>query len=272
MRVFPVPGLAAGDVTQFEVSDADGSFRATSMAGANVTFTGAPRAMGCIATACCNCPFRTDSGQVARLPDGSQVMTMNAFFDPAPGRSVHGDGSSVVAYRSNDADGLSWRYLAPVALAEDWDGWSGEGPNESALSLLADGSTLLAVVRLDAGDGGAGGKPYGKSFSTDGGASWSPLANMTAPTGGTLIGTAKPQLALVGSQLVLIGGRPGNKVWVNADGTGGDAWDEYALPAPAQQASTCYNGIVAVNTTNGIATFDSSGMYYAVPFTLTSDC
>ena len=35
--------------------------------------------------------------------------------------------------------------------------------------------------------------------------------------------------------LVLIGGRPGNKVWVNPDGMGGDTWIEQLLPPAAQR-------------------------------------
>ena len=31
-------------------------------AGVNLTFTGLPRAMGCIQTTCCNCPFRSTLG------------------------------------------------------------------------------------------------------------------------------------------------------------------------------------------------------------------
>ena len=60
--------------------------------------------------------------------------------------------------------------------------------------------------------------------------------------------------------LVLIGGRPGNKVWVNPDGLGGDTWIEQLLPPAAQRwGSTCYNGIVALNSTAGIAAYDESG-------------
>lgn len=66
--------------------------------------------------------------------------------------------------------------------------------------------------------------------------------------------------------LVLIGGRPGNKVWVNPDGLGGDTWIEQLLPPAAQRwGSTCYNGIVALNSTAGIAAYDESGSRRTTP-------
>ena len=106
--------------------------------------------------------------------------------------------------------------------------------SESSISLLADGKTLICIIRMDAGDGHASGKPYAKRFSTDQvsppnvlssgwarrtrdveprrrpaaraqGRTWGALTNMTAG-----VGTAKPRVLLMGRSLVLIGGRPGN--------------------------------------------------------------
>ena len=141
--------------TRFAI-DGDGSLTATPL-DANITFVGSPRPLGCIVTGCCNCPFRTDSGNVVQLADGSQLVVLNVFPAPLANRSASGDGSSVAVYRS-DADGVSWTFLSFVATAEDYP-WSGEGPNEATLTLLADGTTLLCIVRMDAGDGHASGKP-----------------------------------------------------------------------------------------------------------------
>jgi len=88
-----------------------------------------------------------------------------------------------------------------------------------------------------------------------------------------MVGTAKPRVVLLDATkgpLVLIGGRPLNKVWVNPDGMGGETWVEFMLPDAAQHASTCYNGIVAINATAGIVAWDSAGAYYAAPFKLTT--
>ena len=151
-------------------------------------------------------------------------------------------------------------------MTEDYQ-WSGEGPNESTLSLLADGKTLMAVIRMDAGDGHAAGKPYSKSFSTDQGRTWSKLVPL--PAG---VGTAKPRMVLMDptkGPLVLVGGRPGNKVWVNKDGMGGDDWVEQELGGASSRASTTsYNGVVALTATTGIIAYDSDSKVYAVPFEL----
>ena len=104
------------------------------------------------------------------------------------------------------------------------------------------------------------------------------------------IGTAKPRLLLmdgVHGPLVLVGGRPGNKVWVNEDGVGGEDWTEYAMPAPpnatvaatgagrtttvstgAGRATTSYNGVARLTGTTGAVSYDYNGRTYAAPFTL----
>merc|ERR1712232_1147152 len=123
----------------------------------------------------------------------------------------------------------------------------------------------------DAGDGGVGGKPYAKTFSKDGGRSWSPLERM--PDG---VGTAKPHVILAGlhGPLLLVGGRPGNKLWVNPDGMAGDEWIEYDIPSPslptvdAISATTSYNGVAALTETTGAVTFDYDNVVYSVPYTL----
>ena len=76
----------------------------------------------------------------------------------------------------------------------------GEGPNENSLVRLADGKTLMAVVRYGAGDGGLTMDPpvdcgkyiercytsYRSFFSTDEGRSWS------GPTLMEGVGTCRP--------------------------------------------------------------------------------
>ena len=130
---------------------------------ANLSATGLPRGIGCIQTSCCNCPFRFDSGNTVRLPDGSLVISVNVYYKPE--QPIKGDGSSVAVF-SSDREGLNWKWRSDVATAEDYQ-WSGEGPNESTISLLSDGKTLICILRMDAGDGHATGKPYSKRLSTD---------------------------------------------------------------------------------------------------------
>jgi len=88
----------------------------------------------------------TDSGNTVRLNDGSLVIIFNVFLQPEQGHPIKGDGSSVVAFKS-DPDGLAWSFMSYVALAEDYQ-WSGEGPNESTLSLLADGEDVFLLKHI----------------------------------------------------------------------------------------------------------------------------
>ena len=225
-------------------------------------------------TRCCNCPFRVDSGNTVRLPDTSLLLAMNVYYSPTPG--LQGDGSSVVLFHSQD--GLQWQFRANIAVAENFP-WSGEGPNEATISLLSGGKVLMCVFRVDAGDGGRRDKPYMKTFSSDWGVTWSPAQNMSAG-----IGTAKPRLLLmdpVDGPLMLVGGRPGNKVWVNPDGDGGDEWHEYDMPPPPSEeggwdggavsvgrSTTSYNGIAKLTPKTGAVSYDLNHRVYAVYFSI----
>lgn len=224
--------------------------------------------------------YIVDSGNTVRLADGSLVISINLYYQPGA-QKIKGDGSSVVLL-SSDGEGLNWEWRSDVATAEEFQ-WSGEGPNESTLSLLSDGTTLICIIRMDAGDGHATGKPYAKRFSTDQGRSWGPLQNMSAS-----VGTAKPRLLLMDGSLILVGGRPGNWAWLNPDGMGGDTWIPHEFPPPPPSLlaaaaagargapsdefikSTCYNGVAAVNATHGAFTFDDGQDNFAVPFALVS--
>jgi hypothetical protein len=258
-----------GSKPTFYSIDGRGRFSAVTQDTLNLTFTGLPREMGCIQTTCCNCPFRADSGNMARLHDTTLVLAMNVFYQPSPG--LKGDGSSVVLYSSQG--GLDWKFKSNIAVAEDFP-WSGEGPNEATVSLLANEKTLICIFRVDAGDGGKGGKPYMKTFSHDDGATWSAPQNMSAG-----VGTAKPRLILLDrtkGPLILVGGRPGNKVWVNPDGFGGDEWYEQDMPSPppcskctsTQKLSTSYNGIALLTPTTGAVSFDYNNHIYTASFSV----
>jgi len=263
----PITDFWGTDPIAFSI-DSAGTLVDTVRTGVNVTFTGLPRPLGCswVLNRCCTCPFRADSGNAVRLADGSLVMTMNVFLKPLI-TNFSGDGSSVVAYTS-DAEGLAWTFSGYVAVAEDYQE-SGEGPNESTLSLLADGKTLMCVIRLDAGDGHVHAKPYHKSTSVDGGKTWTPLVSLP-----TDVGTAKPRMVLMhptNGPLVLIGGRPGNRMWINPDGMG-DEWQYIPLPhgPNVTYGGTGYNGVVALTATTGIASYDEGGSLWGVAFSLSS--
>lgn len=92
-------------------------------------------------------------GGPIRRADGALVATIGLYWAGTP-LTPSPDGSilkmSVVAISSTD--GYRWTYLSIVANATDGASSSVFGPNENDISLLADGKTLLCVLRMD-GDG-----------------------------------------------------------------------------------------------------------------------
>ncbi len=206
----------------------------------NISVSGLPRAISCDPKAprgAFGCPFRLNpGGDVLALPDGSLLLSALVYWGGAPPASAPG-ATSVVALRSTSG-GAEWTYAGTIADAAAYPG-SKEGPNESALALLADGATVAAVVRLDAGDGQPSHppgpfSPYALATSADGGRSWVPRGLL----GGA--GCARPRLLAAGSggPLLLSGGRwqvagssgPPDaddggwdpRMWVNAAGDAGD--------------------------------------------------
>ena len=125
------------------------------------------------------------------------------FPHPAPGKAPGPCcNNSVGIFRS--VDGFAWEFASVVAHKADIAG-SEEGPNESTLAVLKDGS-LLVLFRVDGGDGTPNQphKPYMSASSTDGGHTWSKPQSL--PAG---VMAAKPMAAvLADGTLLLSGGRP----------------------------------------------------------------
>jgi len=205
----------------------------------NISVSGLPRAIYCAGgKGAFGCPFRLNpGGDLVALPDGSLLLAAIVYWG-APSASAPG-ATSVVALRSADG-GFEWEFRGTIADAAAYPA-SMEGPNESALALLADGATLAAVVRLDAGDGkraGAPGpySPYALALSGDGGRTWTPRGLIAGA------GCARPRLFAVGgggaAPLLLSGGRwraPGGgggwepRLWINAAGDAGDFGQFYSV-------------------------------------------
>jgi hypothetical protein len=134
-----------------------------------------------------------------------------------------------------------------------WFPHAQEGPSENALAVLSDRKTLLAMMRMDGGDGCSRSPPgcvtkhsaYFKSTSTDNAKTWSfPVA-----VPGT--GAARPRLAQLGGgagPLILGGGRALNLgtrdilMWINADGMG-ESWKMVSI-------SYWHNRLLAANSTD----------------------
>eukprot|EP01052_Picozoa_sp_SAG31_P050215 SAG31_NODE_11359_length_1039_cov_1.205319_2_plen_152_part_01 len=112
-----------------------------------------------------------------------------------------GDGQATSVLAMGSADGKVFNYLGPIATASEFP-TSQEGPNEMDLSWLPGNKAILAVIRLDGGDGPRT-HPYvnyHKSISTSRGLTWSKATPIVA-------GCARPRLLQVGSTMLLSGGR-----------------------------------------------------------------
>ena len=169
--------------------------------------------------------------------------------------------SSVVAWYSTDC--VSWVLRGVLADAFNHPS-SLEGPNEHDVALLADGVTLLAVVRLDGGDGGLKPPrqpyeylPYFQLTSTDWGRTWQGASIPNA-------GCVRPRLLLLGNTLLLSGGRfraHGNTsdvlLWESADGRG-KKWRPYSL-------SYQHNALARPGTPLFTADVNNSGPLFTLP-------
>jgi len=167
---------------------------------------------------------------VLRLADSSYLMAATAAFAGVPPRPTP-DGprvpTSLLAFASTDA--LNWQYRGVIAMSFNWSAF---GPNESDLAYAADGTTLVAVIRMDGDSNCAGGsyRSYFRAYSADGGATWTPPAEMPG------MGCVRPRLlSMPGGPLVLSGGRncvantKDVTVWACATGAPNDLWAEYSI-------------------------------------------
>jgi len=137
------------------------------------------------------------NGQSVRTKDGK--LHLSTLYGRFAGTKRY---SLVVA---ESADGLKWKIRSVVA-DENCKLAGNEGPCESALVRLKDGR-LLCIYRLDSG------VPYGHSFSTDDGLTWSEPQALNGPK------SVQPSLAVSPQGwLALSGGRPGLMVWLDRQG------------------------------------------------------
>lgn len=138
------------------------------------------------------------NGQTLWLEDGTYLATAYGHFE--------GDErDSIVAVESTD--GANWSVRSIVADASCPVPGRG-GPSESAICRLQDGR-IMCVFRVESKF------PFGQTFSSDEGRSWTPAAAMPG------VFSVQPSLAVMADgAIALSGGRLGLYLWLNADGAG----------------------------------------------------
>jgi hypothetical protein len=140
--------------------------------------------------------------------------------------------NSMLVLASSD-EGLSWRYRSKIS----WTSMMGHavaGPDEGAITLLPDSTTILSVFRVQEH------RNYWQATSVDGGASWSEPIETNA-------WSVFPQLqTLQNGATVLAGGRPGLGLWLLADVAAAE-WRFYNLAA--EHNAACAAAAAAATTT-----------------------
>jgi hypothetical protein len=139
---------------------------------------------------------------------------------------------SIVAFTS--ADGHTWQFQSVIANYSSLPNTT-FGPNEHDISVLSDGKSLVAAIRMDGDAGCSSGtyRYYYQSYSTDLGRSW------TVPRPIVGAGCARPRLRLLepDGPLLLSGGRlcventTGLFLWINENGLAGLHGDSPAAAA-----------------------------------------
>lgn len=231
VRSQPLREFRGANITYFR-TDPQSSAIVRSFAAEHTVFSSLPIPLTCGGSDC----FWTTGSSAIQLPDRSWLQTtvvpwLGGEF------GAKAEVAGVYVWRSNDT--LTWKLSGVVATAAQFP-QSGEGPNENSISVAADGRTLVAVIRMDGGDGLRWGnhrtKNYYRAESRDWGTSWSKPTEMRDNTKKG-IGCARPRLLSLGpdSPLLLSGGRlttegmAGIFVWVSSDGFG-RGWDQvYSL-------------------------------------------
>jgi hypothetical protein len=241
-----------------------------SMRATGVTVTGWPRPLGTFGSDLPTVGF-VFNGQVVRGLAGEYLTTLYGYFK---------DEKRYSLVLAESPDGFAWR-VRTVLAGSNCPLPGQEGPCESALCRLADGR-LMCVFRL------ASFTPYGQSWSSDDGRTWTPAVAMKAAS-------VEPSLAVLPSGIVaLSGGRSGIFVWLNADGSGRDwqavdmvAHHNASLPQDAIHAdseklgwlpraellkqgisglSSCYTEIIPLDDNNYLLIYDRLGLgWHQIP-------
>jgi hypothetical protein len=180
-------------VGSYQVVSGQPGTRQVTMVENGLTVTGWPR------TVATNASFQDPrgdfgfNGQTMRLPNGDYLATLYGHFT---------DSSSWNLVLAESHDGASWNIRSTIASSA----------NESAILRLKD-NRLMCIFRRSSLN------PYGQTFSSDDGLTWS------TPTPMNNVFSVDPRVEMMADgTLALAGGRPGLDLWLNFDGTGMN-WD-----------------------------------------------
>jgi len=236
------------------------------------------------------------SGGVAHLGGDSYVATPWVWYNDVPFYTKEGKmnisccNGSVVAYITTDG-GARWNYAGEIASKQSLNAagfHSEEGPNENDVVLLADGKTVLCIIRRDGGDGKLhhAHVPYLFATTTLGEGALLPSAPpvpwklSNAPD--TMLSARPRALVLGNGALVVAGGRPALNIWISAGGSVEGPWETVDIPtvhnskvrdsadrfcnafenatdALGWYQSSCYTELVALARDTGLVCYEKQG-------------
>lgn len=186
------------------------------------------------------------NGQIVPRSDNGWLMTLYGWFKDDKRYSL------VVA---ESDEGKNWKVRSVIAGPECKLAGA-EGPCEAALARLKDGR-LLCVYRL------ASNVPYGHSFSSDDGKTWTEPASLPKD-----VFSVQPSLVVLkDGAIALSGGRPGVFLYLNAAGDA-RAWEKVDLMAhhnatvPTKEMilgvgnTSAYTEVVALDDKNLLVIYD----------------
>jgi hypothetical protein len=208
-------------------------------------------------------PYRPNLHRVNLCFDGDALRVEGRLLATLYGSSqtYHGRGSDPlysVYIATSDDGGRTWRYLATVAGPEAAPTVEprGHGPGEPSLVQLATGE-LMCVMRM----GGGADFPLRRSYSADGGRTWSTPDLLPARS-------VEPSLKrLQNGVLALATGRPGVFLWLSSDQRG-ERWQAIDIfahhnrwaPDPGYQITpaqtTAYTEIIEVAPNRLLLAYD----------------
>lgn len=155
-------------------------------------------------------PYRSNHHRVNFCFDGDALEIDGRLIATLYGAKA-GDAFYQVVVATSEDGGRTWRYLATVAGPEVVPVMEprGHGPGEPSLVQLANGD-LMCVMRM----GGGAAFPLRRSYSSDGGRTWSTPDVLPAVS-------VEPSLKrLQNGVLALATGRPGIFLWFSTDARG----------------------------------------------------
>jgi hypothetical protein len=151
--------------------------------------------------------------------DGNVVKVGNRWVASMYGKKP-GEKFYRVMVSSSQDQGRTWRYLSTVAdgsvLGDLKDNEGAEGPSEAGMIQLADGDLMIAY-RL-----GGSGWNLGRSYSKDGGRSWSKADLLPA------VGVEPSLVRTQNGTIALSTGRPGLFLWLSTDERASE-WQQFDI-------------------------------------------